>query len=389
MATRTLDTSDIDRYLGVPVDSSELREPVSVTDIRRWVHGMQYPNRLHYDPDFAAESRWGRIIAPQSFAIACDDGHGAAPACVGKIPESHLLFGGDEWFFRDVRIRPGDRISVLRVPYDYRVTETGFAGPTCFQRGDNIYTNQDGEEIAVQRSTTIRYSAEAGGESTNEEQFEEPVWTDDELEELEDRKFAWIQMMHDLGHGERWWDDVRIGDDLPERVFGPHSVASFTTEFRAYYMSIWGAFKFRKQDLEGMGFTKEMAGLENDPDMALVNPNLTDGAYYGPSRGHLFPNYARRIGMPRAYGYGASMGSWVTDYFAGWAGEHGAVHHALSNYRGPALTGDITVQTAEVVDKTIDDDGRYLVHVKHRMTNQLGTVMATGTGQIILPKKPD
>ena len=114
MATRTLDCSDIDRYLGVPVDSSELREPISVTDVRRWVHGMQYPNRLHYDPDFAAESCWGRIIAPQSFAIACDDGHGAAPACVGKIPESHLLFGGDEWFFRDVRIRPGDRVSVLR-----------------------------------------------------------------------------------------------------------------------------------------------------------------------------------------------------------------------------------------------------------------------------------
>jgi acyl dehydratase len=388
VATRTLDCSDIDRYLGVPVDSSVLREPVSVTDIRRWVHGMQYPNRLHYDPDFAAESRWGRIIAPQSFPIACDDGHGAAPACVGKIPESHLLFGGDEWFFRDVRIKPGDHVSVLRVPFDYRVTETGFAGPTCFQRGDNIYTNQDGEEIAVQRSTTIRYSAAAGGESTNADQFEEPVWSDDELEALEHRKFAWIQMLHDLGHKERWWDDVQIGDDLPERVFGPHSVASFTTEFRAYYMSVWGAFKFRKQDLEGMGFTREMAGYENDPDMALVNPNLTDGAYYGPSRGHLFPAWARRIGMPRAYGYGASMGSWVTDYLAGWAGEHGSVHHARSNYRGPALSGDITIQTAEVVDKTIDEEGRHLVHVKHRMENQLGTVMATGEAKIALPKKP-
>jgi acyl dehydratase len=122
--------------------------------------------------------------------------------------------------------------------------------------------------------------------------------------------------------------------------------------------------------------------------MALVNPNLTDGAYYGPSRGHLFPAWARRIGMPRAYGYGASMGSWVTDYLAGWAGEHGSVHHARSNYRGPALSGDITIQTAEVVDKTIDEEGRHLVHVKHRMENQLGTVMATGEAKIALPKKP-
>lgn len=388
MATKTLDTSDIDQYLGKPIESSVLREPISVTDIRRWVHGMQYANRLHYDPDFAAESRWGGIIAPQSFAIACDDGHGAAPACVGKIPDSHLLFGGDEWFFRDVRIKPGDRISVLRVPYDYAVKETGFAGPTCFQRGDNIYTNQDGEELAVQRSTSIRYQAAAGGENTDLTKAEDPVWSEEELAELEDRKFKWVQSLHDLGHKERWWDDVTIGDKLPERVFGPHTIASFATEWRAFFMSIWGAFKFRKQDLEGMGFTREMAGYENDPDMVLVNPMITDGAYYGPSRGHLNPEWARKIGMPRGYGYGASMGSWITDYLAGWAGEYGQVLHSVANYRGPALTGDVTIQTAEVTDKTVDDEGRHLVHVKHRMENQTGTVMATGSAEIVLPKKP-
>ena len=27
-----------------------------------------------------------------------DDGHGTAPSCVGKIPESHLLFAGDEFW---------------------------------------------------------------------------------------------------------------------------------------------------------------------------------------------------------------------------------------------------------------------------------------------------
>jgi len=389
VATKTLDTSDIDQYIGKPVESSLLREPISATDIRRWVHAMHYPNRLHYDPDFAKESIWGQLVAPQSFAIACDDGHGAAPACVGKIPESHLLFGGDEWFFKDARIKPGDRISVLRVPYDYVVKDTGFAGPTCFQRGDNIYTNQDGEEIAIQRSTTIRYSAAAGGKSTNEAQADDPVWTPQQIEEVEQRKAAWIDMMHELGHGERWWDDVEVGDQLPERVFGPHTLASFATEWRAFFMSIWGAFKFRKQDLEGMGFTREMAGWENDPDMVLVNPFLTDGAYYGPSRGHLNPEWARRIGMPRGYGYGASMGSWITDYLAGWAGEHGKVVHTLGNYRGPALTGDITVQLGEVTEKSIDEEGRHLVHVKHRMENQDGTVLATGTGKIALPKKAD
>ena len=382
-----LDTSDIDQYLGKPVDSSWLREHIATNDIRRWVHAMHYPNLLHFDPAYAAASRWGKIVAPQSFAIATDDGHGAAPACVGRIPNSHLLFGGDEHWFYGPRIQGGDTISNERIPFDYVVKETKFAGPTCFQRGDNNYRNQNGELIAVQRSTAIRYLAEAGGESVDTSEAEEPVWTEDELKALEDRKFAWVQSLHDLGHKERWWDDVNVGDQLTERAFGPHSIASFTTEWRAYLFTIWGTMSLRKNDLEALGFTPEMAGYENDPDMQLINPTLTDGAYYGPSRGHLFPQWARKIGMPRGYGYGASMGAWVTDYLAGWAGEHGRVVHSIANYRGPALTGDVTIQTAEVVDKLVDDKGRHVVQVKHKMATQKGVTMCTGTAEIQLPKK--
>lgn len=388
MSSATLDCTDIDQYLGKPIDSSTLREPIGNNDIRRWVHAMHYANLLHYDPAFAAESRWGRLVAPQSFPIATDDGHGAAPACVGCIPDSHLLFGGDEWWFYGPRVFGGDMIYNERIPYDYVVKDTGFAGPTCFQRGDNNYRNQNGEMIARQRSTSIRYLAAAGRDSVNMEDAEEPVWREEEIAALEDRKFSWIQMLHDLGHRERWWDEVQIGDLLPERVFGPHSVASFTTEWRAYLMNTWGTLNLRKLDLLALGYTPEMAGYENDPDMQLVNPTLTDGAYYGPSRGHLFPYWARKIGMPRAYGYGASMGSWVTDYLSGWAGEHGMVVHSQANYRSPALAGDITIQTGEVVDKLVDEGGRYLVQVKHRMANQKGATMCTAMAEIELPKKP-
>jgi hypothetical protein len=194
-------------------------------------------------------------------------------------------------------------------------------------------------------------------------------------------------MLHDLGHKERWWDDVNVGDPLPERVFGPHSVASFATEWRAYIVNTWGTMNLRKLDLLALGFTAEMAGWENDPDVQRVNPELTDGAYYGPSRGHLFPRWARKIGMPRAYGYGASMGAWVTDFLTGWAGEHGRVIHSAANYRGPALSGDITVQTAEVVSKFVDEEGRHLVQIKHKMANQRGIVLCTATGEIQLPKR--
>lgn len=387
MSNATLDTSDIDQYLGKPCDSSPLREAIGNNDIRRWVHAMHYPNLLHYDPSFSAASRWGKLVAPQSFAIATDDGHGAVPACVGCIPNSHLLFGGDEWWFYGKQIFGGDTISNERIPFDYVVKETKFAGPTCFQRGDNNYYNQHGDPIAKQRSTAIRYLAHAGAENTDLSNTEDPEWTDDELAALEERKLGWIKMLHDLGHEKRWWDDLNIGDDLPERVFGPHSIASFTTEWRAFIVNTWGTMDLRINDLEAMGFTREMAGYENDPAMQLINPELTDGAYYGPSRGHLFPRWARRIGMPRGYGYGASMGSWITDYMSGWAGEWGAVVHSNCSYRGPAFTGDITIMTGEIIDKMIDEEGRNLVQVKVRMANQKDVTLATAIAEIQLPKK--
>lgn len=348
---------------------------------------MHYPNLLHYDPAFSAASRFGKLIAPQSFPIATDDGHGAAPACVGLIPNSHLLFGGDEWWFYGTRVYGGDIISNERIPFDYTVKNTSFAGPTCFQRGDNNYSNQDGVPIAKQRSTTIRYQAHTGADNTDLENTEDPVWTDEEIVRLEERKFEWIRMLHDLGHDKRYWDDATIGDALPERVFGPHTLASLTTEWRAFLVNTWGTMDMRVNDLEALGFTREMAGYENDPAMQLINPELTDGAYYGPSRGHLFPRWARTIGMPRSYGYGASMGSWITDYLAGWAGEWGQVVHSKCSYRGPAFTGDITIMTGEIIDKLIDETGRNLVQVSVTMANQKGVTLATAKAEVELPKR--
>jgi N-terminal half of MaoC dehydratase len=385
MTSPTLDCSDIDQYLGKPCESSPLREAIGNNDIRRWVQAMHYPNLLHYDPAFAGESRWGKLVAPQSFAIATDDGHGAVPACVGKIPESHLLFGGDEWWFYGKRVFGGDTLFNERIPFDYSVKNTSFAGPTCFQRGDNNYYNQHGDPIAKQRSTTIRYKAEAGAANTDLSNAEDPEWSTDELEALEERKLGWIKMLHALGHSKRFYDDINIGDALTERVFGPHSIASFATEWRAFIVNTWGTMDLRINDLEAMGFTREMAGYENDPAMQLINPEFTDGAYIGPSRGHLFPKWARTIGMPRGYGYGASMGSWITDYLSGWAGEWGQVVHSNCSYRGPAFTGDITIMTGEIINKLVDADGRNVVQVSVKMANQLGTTMATAKAEIELP----
>jgi len=63
------------------------------------------------------------------------------------------------------------------------------------------------------------------------------------------------------------------------------------------------------------------------------------------------------------------------------------VVHSIANFRGPALSGDATVQTAEVTAKSVDEQGRHLIHVKHLMATHTGSTMAAGTAEIALPKR--
>ena len=381
----SLDTSNLDRYLGKTMGGGQLREPVSVNDIRRFVQGMQYPNPLHYEHDAAASSRFGRIVAPQSFSVGCDIGHGAMPSVFGQIPGSHMVFGGDEWWFYGPRIFPGDQITLERRHHDYRVADTRFAGPTVFARGDSTHLNQRGERISTQRTTSVRYLAEeARKRSFFGKSAPAPSWTASELAELRERRLAWIRS-GSRAESPRF-TEVAVGAALPECVIGPHSLRSFVTEWRCFNAVVWGATVDQWKETPGLdaGWLPEMT---RDFESAKDDPALLDGLYAGSSRGHADAESADLVGIPRAYGYGASMGAWALNYVAHWAGDDGFVRHSELQYRFPPFEGDLTVLHAEVVDKGRDADlGVDLVSLSLSMQNQHDTVIARGTVEVELPK---
>ncbi|MFE9320946.1 MaoC family dehydratase N-terminal domain-containing protein [Nocardia sp. NPDC052278] len=385
-----LDLSDVEPRVGQPIGGGQLWEPCSASDIRRWVMAMDYPNPLHWDHEFAGESRYGGIIAPQSIAVALDYGHGCAPACVGRIPGSHLIFGGEEWWFYGAAVRPGDKLFQDRRFHDYKVVQTKFAGPTMFQRGDTTHRNQHGTLVARERSTSIRYlAAEANKRGMYENQVGEVKrWTELESNEIAVLRHEWL-MSNRLGISPHF-DEVEVGDRLPRRVLGPHSIASFTTEYRAFLFNIWGTFGWVTPEgvedpwvYQDPGWTE---GFAFDEEGAKIDPRKRDGLYVGPSRGHIDGDKAGAVGMARAYGYGATMGAWCTDYLAYWAGNDGLVRHIKSDFRGPAFEGDVTYFDAEVIDKeAMSTWGVPLVQIKLRLTNQDGGVLVDSTAEVELP----
>lgn len=384
----TLDTSDVDRWVGERVIYAEMWDPCNATDIRRWVQALDYANPIHWDQEFAAKSKFGGIVAPQSFAVNMDYGHGCHPACVGKIPGSHLIFAGEEWWFYGEHIRPGDHLTQERRFDGYSISDTAFAGPTMFTRGDTVHTNQRGEKVAKERATAIRYLTE---EARKRGQYDKAkrapkTWSNDELLEINKVRRDWI-LSNREGTSPRF-ADVQVGDRLPRRVMGPHSKVTFANECRAFRQNIWGTWRWNPPAgvhdpaLEDAGFAENMT---YDHAASRIDPREHDGLYRGPSSGHVNDDKAEQVGMGGSYGYGASMNAWHLDTIAYWAGHDGYIWHSKTQFRSPAFEGDVTWIDGEVIDKIADSEWGPVVRVQTVMTTQEGEVILKGTAEVGLP----
>lgn len=385
-----LDLSDLDRYIGQQVVFNELREPCHTTDIRRWVQAMDYPNPVHWDEDFAKASRFGGIVAPQSFTVAMDYGHGCHPTCIGKIPGGHLIFAGEEWWFYGGLLRPGDRLVQERRFDGYSVADTKFAGPTVFARGDTIHRTEDGTMFAKERATAVRYLVEEAKKRGLYAKEKRPPrkWTKEELAEIARVRHAWI-LSNREGQSPRF-RDVQVGDQLPRRVIGPHSLVTFALERRSMRENIWGSIRWydppagmRDPSRDDTGMLAEMS---YDWEARKIDPRMGDGLFHGPSSGHINADRGENVGMGGAYGYGASMNAWFVDYVAYWAGHEGYIWHSKTQFRSPAFEGDVTYFDGEVVGKQdLSPFGVPVVQVKVKQTTQDGEIILTGTADVNLP----
>ena len=190
-----------------------------------------------------------------------------------------------------------------------------------------------------------------------------PEWTDAQLAELEDRKFQWIQMLHDRARQALLGGCQSRRQAARARVRPAHDRQPYHRGAPIWSPS--GAARTGGQTSisRRSASSRKWPGTKR-PVMERINPELTDGAYYGPSAA-IVPALARFIGMPRAYGYGASMGAWILDIWplGRRMGTGGPLVVFLS---GPAYTGDVTIQTGEIVGKFVDEEGRSVVQVESR-----------------------
>ena len=87
------------------------------------------------------------------------------------------------------------------------------------------------------------------------------------------------------------WESVQIGDRLPTRPIGPHTLSTFASEWRAYIFTVWGSTVQEGYDhIPEAGWLPEM---DRHIEEAKLDPSMGDGLYQGPSRGHTDEAHAR------------------------------------------------------------------------------------------------
>ena len=142
--------------------------PVTEHEIVRYCQAIDDLNALYVDPDYAYKSPYGGVIAPPLFyfipfqsvqASLSNLRHDGIPARSGggvpqpSLPLDRRMAGGVEVEFLQP-VRPGDVLTARRRLADIYQRQ-GRSGPLIFIVNEATYTNQRGEVVCVERTSTI------------------------------------------------------------------------------------------------------------------------------------------------------------------------------------------------------------------------------------------
>ncbi|BBK36770.1 acyl dehydratase [Allostella sp. ATCC 35155] len=360
---------DLRRRIGVPiVDTAEPWCYEATRDnIRHYAHGIGDDNPLWCDPDYAAGARFGTLVAPPSFLFACDR---IISGYVGGMPGVHAMWAGADWTWH-LPIRRNDAFRTEAALKDLIPHQTRFAGRAVQQIYTVRFFNQNDELVAEADSWCFRtdrdVAREEGTKYAELKSRPERRYTDAELEAVWDM-YAREEVR---GATPRYYEDVAVGDALPEMAKGPMTVTGFIA-----FAQGWGGLYIRANKLawkqvhrhKGLGIRNRF----NIPDC--------------PERVHWENEFALMVGAPGAYDYGPERCSWLTHHLTNWMGDDGFLRKASCKIRRHNPEGDILVISGKVVGKSVED-GRHLVAIEQEARNQDGELSVVGKGVVELPSR--
>ena len=354
----------------------EYIQTATTDNIRNFAHGAGDDNPLFCDPEYARGTRWGSVVAPGMMV-----GQINSPMLGDPVPDEikalrkslfkgvHVFVSGSTWdWYRPVY--PGDTIYSYNGDETCDVKQSEFSGRSVITVRKDVKVNQRAEVVAVYRILRVLTERKTAAKKGKYSALEPATYTDEDMAKIEEVYANEVVR----GSEKRYFDDVKVGDDLGKMAKGPLTV----TDVIAYHAGGYGfvpyaptvgrlAHKNRKRI--PAFYVKNEYGV---PDVA--------------QRLHWDPVWAQAIGNPMAYDYGVMRESYLWHYLNDWAGDDGVITHVHDEIRKFNYMGDTQTITGEVTGKR-EEGGQNLIDVKVQFTNQRGDETVRATATIALPKK--
>lgn len=336
-------------------------------NIRHYAHGIGDDNPLWCNPEYAAKTKYGGIIALPSFLFATSR---IVSGYVGGLPGVHAMWSGADWTWYKA-VQRNDEIRAEAYLKDLIEHQTRFAGRAVQQIYHVDFYNQNGDKISEADSWCFRTERDhAREQGTKYKEVRERTPRRYSPEELAEA-YKLYRNEEVRGATPRYWEDVSEGEKLPVMFKGPMTVTGFIA-----YAQGWGGLYIRANKLA-------WKLIDAHPGVGITN---RFGIPDVPERVHWEEDFALEVGAPGAYDYGPERTSWLTHHMTNWIGDDGFLREASCKIRRHNPEGDMLFIKGHVKRKYVED-GKHLVEIEQEARNQDDELSVLGSGVVELPSR--
>ena len=348
----------VQALVGSPLRRHQHSRTVSRSAVKRWAKSIGDRNPLWLDPEYAAKSFIGHIVAPPCWLYSVDD------TCVApKLPGFHVIYGGVDWeFYRWVA--EGELLQAGSQLIHVQQKSGRFCGPMVVQTGETLFSDQEGRTVARAVSRVLRTGRQEAVDAGKYRDWTKYILSAQEALAIEDAYDA----EQIRGDEPRYWEDVQASEYLTPTVRGPLSSEEI--------------IQFMGATRPSPGFKRFLRYRQRHPDAAFLDPE--SGSWESWEASLLRDDVAQMFGFPFAHDSGIDRISWVANLITNWMGDRGFLKSLSVTLTLPNVYGDVT-WCRGLVTRTYRLEGDPLADLELWCENQRGQQTAHGRATVALP----
>jgi acyl dehydratase len=351
---------------------------IAATDdaIRRWSICIGDDNPFYCRPDYAAKTRWGRVIAPPAFEKSMGISRNAvmepeAAHETSKALRGVQLFhsGGENFYYRP--IVEGTKLYRTRYVAKVEDKKSEFSGRSVLVT-NGLALWDDSDAVFVDGVDWFIHSERKPKKDSSQKYVkDEPAhYTDDQLAEIE----AAYDAEYRRGADTLFLEDVVVGQTLPRMVKGPLTVTDMINLHMGAGWLIYGNWPNR-------------LAYENRKKLRGFYSRDAFNAWDTIQRVHWDSDLARDVGVNMMYDIGPTRQLHLSNYLTNYAGDDAWIYRIRFEFRRFNYMGDVTWLTGTITDARIDDTLGPLIELSISGINQRGNENIRATATILVASR--